>query len=135
MGLVGPLARHRRPTAVRAVARPPVFGRELLEALSSAKIVINGAIDMAGGNRGNMRVWEALGCGAAMVSDAGRYPEGIEAGRDFLSYNSVDQAVGQVRELMADHARLAEIADTGHRSIATHYSKDHQWNCFQAIVG
>lgn len=135
LGWVGPLAKHRRPRELRAVAQPPVFGRELFDALSSAKIVINGAIDMAGGDRGNMRVWEALGCGAVMVSDAGRYPEGIEADVDFLSYGSVDEAVAQVRALMSDERRRVEIARKGHWTIATNYSKVRQWHRFQEIVG
>ena len=135
LGFFGPLARHKRPRDVRLVARPPVFGRDLLHALSSAKIVINGAVDMAGNDRGNMRVWEALGCGAAMVSDAGRYPEGIEAGHAFLAYNSPSEAVAKVRALHADERLRKKIADKGNDIIKTRYSKDRQWQRFLEIVG
>lgn len=134
LGWAGPLARHRRPKAVRAVAKPSVFGRQLLEAIGSAKIVINGAIDMAGGDRGNMRVWEALGCGAAMVSDAGRYPEGLEAGRDFLSYGSVEDAVAQVRVLLGSPERRSSIAKAGHDAIKRSFSKELQWKNFCRIA-
>lgn len=134
LGIIGPLAKHKRPRDVRAVAHPPVFGRDLYSALSSARIVINGAIDMAGGERGNMRVWEALGCGAAMVSDAGRYPDEIEAGRDFQIYATPEEAVALIRALQADPARCAAIADAGHATIASRYSKARQWHRFQEIV-
>lgn len=134
IGMLGPLTKYRRPNIVRLVARPPVFGRDLLEALSSAKIVINGAIDMAGGDRGNMRVWEALGCGAAMVSDAGRYPEGIEEGRDFLSYASLDEAVCQVRTLYKNKELRISIAKAGHETIKVSFSKERQWRTFCRIV-
>jgi len=135
LGILGPLAKHRRPHNVRVLARPPVFGRNLLAALSSARIVINGAIDMAGVDRGNMRVWEALGCGAAMVSDAGRYPDGIIAGTHFVSYASPDEAVLQIRRLHADQEHCTMIARAGHNAIASRYSKEHQWRRFQEIVG
>lgn len=135
LGIAGPLAKHRRPRGVRTVARPPVFGRDLLAALASARIVVNGAIDMAGGDRGNMRVWEALGCGTAMVGDVGRYPDGLEAGRDFLSYATPEEAVEQVRALHAAPARCDAIARAGHHTIATRYSKVLQWQRFQEIVG
>lgn len=135
LGLVGPLARHKRPRDVRIVAKPPVFGRDLLEALSKAKIVINGAVDMAGSDRGNMRVWEALGCGAAMISDAGNYPEGLEMGKAFLAYHSPTEAAAKVRTLRYDPTARHKIASLGNQIIRTKYSKDRQWQRFQEIVG
>ena len=38
-----PLARHRRPPAIRAITQEPTFGRDYYEVLSAAKIVLNGA--------------------------------------------------------------------------------------------
>ena len=56
LGRMAPLlGRFRRPAMIRALSRPPVFGRALYSALASSKIVLNGAIDMAGAERGNMR--------------------------------------------------------------------------------
>jgi hypothetical protein len=134
LGLIGPLAKFRRPQALQALARPAVFGRALLEVISSAKIVINGAIDMAGGDRGNMRVWEALGCGAAMVSDAGRYPSGLRAGRDFITYDSPAGATQQILALHRNQELRLSIAHSGHTVISHHYSKEVQWQRFQEIV-
>ena len=71
---------HRRPDAIAEIAKPPVFGRQLYELIGSSKIVLNGAIDMAGTDRGNMRCFEAMGCGALLVSDAGGYPDGMQPG-------------------------------------------------------
>jgi hypothetical protein len=61
-----PLQKHRRPDAIAGIAKPPVFGRLLYELIGSSKIVLNGAIDMAGTDRGNMRCFEAMGCGALL---------------------------------------------------------------------
>jgi hypothetical protein len=134
LGTIGPLAKYRRPRNLQIVAQPPVFGRQLFEALSSAKVVVNCAIDMAAGDRGNMRVWEALGCATAMVSDAGRYPDDFVAGRDFLSYSSIDEAVAQVRRLISNRDQCKAIAGAGHKTISKGYSKERQWQRFQAIV-
>jgi hypothetical protein len=81
-----PLASHRRPPDIRAVSHEPVFGRELYAMISKAKIVLNGAVDMAGTDRGNMRCFEAMGCGSLMVSDQGRYPEAMQNGMTMLLY-------------------------------------------------
>jgi hypothetical protein len=61
VGQLLPLAKHRRPQAIRAISRPPIFGRDYYQVLADAKIVLNGAIDMAGTDRGNMRCFEVLG--------------------------------------------------------------------------
>ena len=134
LGLIGPLGAHRRSRDIRAVALGPVFGRELLDAMSHARIVINGAIDMAGPDRGNMRVWEAMGCGAALVSDEGVYPDGMNAPDHFLSYSSVEQAIDLLRELHSNDARRQAIAVAGHAMIADRYSKKRQWQNFLEIV-
>ena len=52
--------------------------------------MLNGAIDMAGPDRGNMRCFEAMGCGALLVSDVGNYPVGMEAGVTMETYASSD---------------------------------------------
>jgi len=134
LGVVGPLARHKRPRTVRLVAQPPVFGRDLLQALSQAKMVINGAVDMAGIDRGNMRIWEALGCGAAMVSDAGRYPAGLKSGRDFLSYGSSEEAVAHLRALYSDPEKRMALGRMGNQTIRSVFSKASQWHRFVEIV-
>lgn len=77
IGRLLPLGKHRRSDAITRIANPPVFGRQLYGLIGNSKIVLNGAIDMAGRDRGNMRCFEAMGCGALLVSDAGNYPEGM----------------------------------------------------------
>src|SRR6202035_4082382 len=74
IGRMLPLQKHRRPQGIADIAKPPVFGRQFYELIGKSKIVLNGAIDMAGTDRGNMRCFEAMGCGALLISDAGSYP-------------------------------------------------------------
>ena len=134
LGLLGPLSRLRRPPAIRALARPSLFGRALHEALGSAKIVLNGAIDIAGPERGNIRCFEALGAGCLMVSDEGLYPGGFEAGRTFLSYRDAANAAAVLREALNGWDDSARIAAEGHRMVAIRYSKEQQWKSFEALV-
>jgi glycosyl transferase family 1 len=133
-GRIPPLSRHRRPDGVRRVDHGPVFGRAFHAALGSAKIVLNGAIDMAGHERGNIRCFEALGAGCLMVSDEGIYPTGFEAGRNFLSYRSREQAVDMIVGALEDYDAAALLAAAGHAMVATQYSKERQWEAFQQLV-
>jgi glycosyltransferase involved in cell wall biosynthesis len=134
LGWFGPLTKHRRSKDVRAVAAEAVFGRDLLSAIGNAKIVVNGAIDMAGRDRGNMRVWEAMGCGAALVTDDGRYPDEMIESKHFLTYANPEEAVQCVRSLIANPVERINMAQAGHALISERYSKTVQWSRFKEIV-
>lgn len=134
LGWIGPLAELRRPKDIRSISVAPVFGRDLYSALSKAKIVLNGAIDMAGRDRGNMRCWEALGCGALLLSDEGNYPPHMQPGLNFLTYDGVESAVQLVNRALGEAEVHAGIAVAGHDMIRRHYSKAHQWSEFEKLL-
>jgi spore maturation protein CgeB len=102
--------------------------------LSSAKIVLNGSIDMPSADRGNMRCFEASGSGALLLTDEGNYPEGFSDGRTMVTYTSPEHAVGQIRMLLENPEQLSRIAGAGHGMMSTRYSKQVQWQCFEALV-
>jgi glycosyltransferase involved in cell wall biosynthesis len=134
LGQFLPLAQHRRPSAIREITRAPIFGRDYYEALSAAKIVLNGSIDMAGGDRGNMRCFEALGGGSLLLSDDGNYPEGMNDGQTIATYNSPEQAVSRIGALLEDSDRRLGVARAGHEMVSNLYSKEAQWKRFEALV-
>lgn len=129
-----PLQKHRRPDAIAGIAKPPVFGRKLYELIGSAKIVLNGAIDMAGTDRGNMRCFEAMGCGALLVSDAGGYPNGMQAGVTMETYNSPVQATEIIAKCLQDWSKSAAVAGRGRTRVGEVYGKDSQWEHFADLV-
>jgi hypothetical protein len=128
-----PLKEHRRPSAVAKIAQPPVFGRELYELAGSSKIVLNGAIDMAGEDRGNMRCFEAMGCGALLLSDAGHYPDGMEPGRTIVTYATSSDCIDQIDVCLRNWDQMKEKAEEGRRSVKSLYSKERQWALFQQL--
>ncbi|KJC56298.1 hypothetical protein UP10_35380 [Bradyrhizobium sp. LTSPM299] len=134
IGRLLPLARHRRPDAIASIARPPVFGRDLYELFGSAKIVLNGAIDMAGNDRGNMRCFEAMGCGALLVSDTGSYPEGMVDGVTMRTYETPEQATEAIFRSLQDWPQSAGIAASGRKRLLETYSKASQWAHFIDLV-
>jgi len=135
LGRLAPLGRFRRPPAIRKLSSLPVFGRDLYSALAASRIVLNGAIDMAGSERGNMRCWEALGCGSMMASDAGKYPEGMADGLTMRVFTSPENAVEVLDQVLADEPGRKAIASEGHRMISSVYSKARQWSAFVGLCG
>lgn len=134
LGLLGPLRRYRTPADVLRRALPPVFGLDYYEALSKAKIVLNVGTEIAGMDRGNMRCWEALGCGALMLTDVGNYPAGMADGQTMVTYDSPEAAVRLAENLLANEDLRQEIAARGHQMIRTKYSKEAQWQAFQNLL-
>jgi hypothetical protein len=134
LGRLLPLGKHRRPSALSRVARSPVFGRQLYELIGKSKIVLNGAIDMAGRDRGNMRCFEAMGCGALLLSDAGNYPEGMIPGETIVAYETAENGVEQIQRLLSDWTLTKKISDNGRRQIGNLYTKAHQWSLFKTVL-
>lgn len=134
VGRLLPLRKHRRPDAIARIARQPLFGRDLYELFGSAKIVLNGAIDMAGKDRGNMRCFEAMGCGALLVSDAGRYPDGMDPGQTIVTYETGNDCVTQIENSLRDWNEMKAKAARGRRVVGDLYGKVRQWTLFENLL-
>ena len=135
LGRVMPLRRYRRPDAIARIAKQPVFGRQLYDLIGKSKVVLNGAIDMAGSDRGNMRCFESMGCGALLVSDAGNYPAGMRACETMQVYSSADAAVNVIGDALVNGRRSANLARLGRQEISALYSKSLQWEKFVSLLG
>ena len=81
-----------------------------------------------------MRCFEAMGCGALLVSDAGNYPEGMVADETFVTYETSGNCLDQIRQCLADWTAAKKIADNGRSRISDLYSKERQWVLFETIV-
>ena len=134
LGCLPGLRKHRRPPAVRSLSQGPIFGIDLYQAIGNSKIVLNGAVDMAANDRGNMRCFEAMGCGALLVSDSGHYPQGMIEGSTMLSYSSPAEAVSVIERALTQWSATKLIARRAYAMVRDRYSKTSQWETFQRLV-
>jgi Glycosyl transferases group 1 len=128
------LGAYRHPREIRVIRAGPLYGRDLYAALAGTRIVLNGAVDMAGADRGNMRCFEATGCGAVLLTDAGQYPEGFVDGQTMVTYSSPDQIPGVIKRLVEDASWTDSVAKAGCAMVRDRYSKERQWAKFQDLV-
>jgi Glycosyl transferases group 1 len=128
------LASYRHPKEIRVIRAGPLYGRDLYAALGSTKVVLNGAVDMAGEDRGNMRCFEATGCGALLLTDSGVYPDGFVDQETMVVYSSPDQIPGLLKRLIGDVSWRNAIAKAGGAMVRDRYSKDRQWAKFRELV-
>ncbi|QOZ70640.1 glycosyltransferase [Bradyrhizobium arachidis] len=134
VGRLLPLRKHRRPDVIARIARQPLFGRDLYQLFGSAKIVLNGAIDMSGNDRGNMRCFEAMGCGALLVSDAGNYPDGMDPGQTIVTYEAGNDCIAQIENCLQNWDEMKVKAERGRRVVGDLYSKERQWALFENLL-
>jgi hypothetical protein len=125
---------YRHPAEIRIIRSGPLYGRNLYMALAGARIVFNGAVDMAGEDRGNMRCFEAAGCGAVLLTDSGRYPAGFVDGETMVTYSSADQIPDMIARLVADVSCANSIAQAGCAMVRDRYSKERQWAKFLELA-
>ena len=81
-----------------------------------------------------MRCFEAMGCGALLISDAGNYPEGLVPGETIVTYESGENCLDQIRQCLSDGTRTRKIADTGRHRIGELYAKESQWVRFKKLA-
>ncbi|MEA2467788.1 MAG: hypothetical protein QOJ57_1914 [Thermoleophilaceae bacterium] len=100
------LARHRGEA----------WGIDMYRVLAQAKVVVNRHIEAAEGFANNMRLFEATGSGAALVTEAApNLAELFEPGVELLTYSGEDELVAQVEKLLGDDAARLAVATAGQR--------------------
>lgn len=99
------LAKHYRGEA---------WGQEMLDILLRSKIALNRHGDVLGDEAGNYRLYEATGCGAALVTDRMNFLEELFVfGEEAEIYDTPDQAGDIVVALLENESKRAALAKAG----------------------
>lgn len=122
------------PGIVKNYALPPLYGEELYKTIGQARIVVNAYTDNNLDFKSNMRLFEATGLGAFLISEDGAYPDGFEPGVDFYTFKDMDGLISQIERVLEDWPTHAEIAQRTQNKISCFYSKERQWNEFQDFI-
>ena len=99
---------------IRARWRGEAWGLEMYEVLARSRVALNRHIDLADGYANNMRLFEATGVGALLVTESRRnLAELFEPGREVVAYEDEDDLVEKVRHYLADDAERTRVAAAG----------------------
>lgn len=104
----------------------PVYGREYFELLGRSQLTFNSHIDAAQGSAGNMRLFEATGMGACLITDEkSDLAELFEPDAEVVTYSTLSECVSKVHALLDDEAAAREIGQRGQRrTLAVHTFAD-----------
>lgn len=87
---------------------------DMYRALARSRITVNVHIDVAENFANNMRLYEATGCGALLLTDEkDNLAQLFEPGREVVTYRTPDEAVEKIRHYIARPEEAAAIAAAG----------------------
>jgi spore maturation protein CgeB len=90
---------------LKRVMKPAVFGLEMYQTLRKSKITFNSQIDASVDSASNMRLFEATGVGACLVTDWKKnLAQLFEPDKEVVVYHSPAECVEKVKWLL-DHSR------------------------------
>lgn len=109
---------------MRASLHSPVWGREMYEVLRRSRATINTHIDVADGYANNLRLYEATGMGALLITDAKRnLGDLFEVGLEVITYRDARECADLIAHFTSHPDEAARIAEAGQKRTL----KDHTW--------
>lgn len=118
---------RRYEAQLDARCHPPLFGRTMYEKLAQSAVTLNSHIDATGPAASNMRLFEATGVGACLLTDwKPNLVEFFEPEREVVTYRSPAEAVEKYRWLQAHERERREIAAAGQQRTLREHTFDHR---------
>ena len=111
--------------------RGEAWGQEMFQVLEKSLITINCHVDAAKNFAANMRLFEATGCGALLVTD---YKDNLnnlfEIGKEVVVYRSPEECASLIKYYLSNPQEAIEIAQAGRMRTL----KDHTYSKMMADV-
>jgi hypothetical protein len=112
-------------------ARPPLFGLDMFRRLRAGRVALNTHIDISTHSASNMRLFEATGVGACLLTDSKEnLRELFEPDAEVVAYRDADECVEKVRYLLGHESLRRDIADAGQRRTL----RDHTFASRAALI-
>ncbi len=96
------------------LSRGPLFGLAMYQTLADSKIVLNVHIDAAGDKAANMRLFEATGSGACLLTDhKANLGDLFAPDKEIVTFRSPEECVAKIRYLLDHEKERSMIARSG----------------------
>ena len=107
--------------------RGEAWGLDMYAVLADSKIVVNMHEAVAAGNANNMRLFEATGAGAMLLTDRGaNLSELFEPGREVVTFDDPEDLVAKVRHYLEHDAERLRIAAAGQQRTLSEHSYERR---------
>ena len=104
-----------------------LWGAEMYQVLRRSRITLNSHIDLAGREAGNMRLFEATGAGAFLLTDFKDNLETLFAPeREVAAWRSIDDCLAIIDRYLGDETGRAAIAQAGQAATLARHTYRHR---------
>lgn len=112
-----------------------VYGLEMYQVLADSKITLNFHGDIVGKKGGNMRLFEATGAGACLLTD---YKENLgeffELDKEIVSFRTPEECLEKINYLLSHEIERQSIALSGQRRTLREYSYENVLGKFSGFL-
>jgi hypothetical protein len=120
---------------IRPRHRGEVWGADAFRVFAQSHITVNRHIDVAENNANNMRLYEATGMGAMLLTDAkANLGELFEVGKEVVAYESAEDAVDKIAYYSAHGDERDAIAYAGHLRTLQEHTYERRMVELEAIL-
>lgn len=121
------IARLPASSPLHACYQGEAWGRGMYEVLRRSRVTLNKHIDLAEAFANNMRLYEATGAGALLLTDRKKNLDEIfVAGEQVAAYDTPQECVAQIAHFLANESEREAIAEAGQRhavSVQNYYRR------------
>lgn len=111
------------------------WGAEMFDILFRSQITLNSHVDVAGRYAGNLRLFEATGSGALLITDwKSNLHEMFEAGKEVVAYRTADECLEMVEYYLSHDDERQAIARSGQQRTLSDHTYHHRMQELAAIV-
>ncbi|MDX2024676.1 MAG: glycosyltransferase [Deltaproteobacteria bacterium] len=122
-------------SAIRARHRGEAWGEDMFRLLAESQITVNRHIAVAENHANNMRLFEATGCGALLITD---YKDNLQdlfdIGKEVVAYRSPQECEALIQYYQAHPAEAEQIAKAGQARTWRDHSYDARLQDTAAIL-
>lgn len=112
---------------IRARHHGEVWGLDMYRALARSRITLNRHINVAENNANNMRLYEATGVGALLLTDRkDNLGDLFEIGKEVVAYSSAEEAAELIRYYLAHPEEAQAIARAGQARTLREHTYRHR---------
>jgi spore maturation protein CgeB len=123
-GILNPqfIVSYLKMSKVRERSNPSVWGMDMYETLARSRMTVNIHVDAASGLAGNMRMFEATGCGTLLLTEnAPNIQELYRPGTEVVTYNCTADLIDNINYYVEHPAECETISNAGQdRTLAAH---------------
>ncbi len=115
--------------------RFPLFGLDYYELLSQSDVVFNIHSKQSQDTVDNMKMFEATGVGACLLTDTGRNMKDLfEEDFEVVTYRSADEAIEKAKYLIENPEKARDIAVAGRTKTLSCHTMHHRCEEINEII-